>query len=161
MYQYKRSYSFTHSSSGPQSVVSEPAAAGSPGSLLEVQIFRTHLRYAAVAAKSLQSCPTLCDPMGLYSSWNSPGQNTEVGSLSLLQGMFPTHGSNPGLLHCWQILYQLSHKGSPISLIGSAKFYVNLINSKSKPKSGTGVDETPVYNPFTAASGGYSSPAVG
>ena len=70
-------------------------------------------------------------------------------------------GSNPGLLHCRKILYQLSHKGSPISLIGSAKFYVNLINSKSKPKAGTGVDETPVYNPFTAASGGYSSPAVG
>ena len=100
-------------------------------------------------------------PHGLYSPGNSPGQNTGVCSLSLLQGMFPTHGSNPGLLHCWQILYQLSHKGSPISLIGSAKFYVNLINSKSKPKSGTGVDETPVYNPFTAASGGYSSPAVG
>ena len=52
-------------------------------------------------------------PHGLYSPWNSPGQNTEVGSLSLLQGIFPTQGSNPGLLHCRQILYQLSHKGSP------------------------------------------------
>ena len=50
---------------------------------------------------------------GLYSPWNSPGQNTEVGSLSLLQGIFPTQGSNPGLLHCRWILYQLSHKGSP------------------------------------------------
>ena len=48
-----------------------------------------------------------------YSPWNSPGQNTGVGSLSLLQGIFPTQGSNPGLLHCGQILYQLSHKGSP------------------------------------------------
>ena len=46
-------------------------------------------------------------------SWNSPGQNTGVGSLSLLQGIFPTQGSNPGLLHCRWILYQLSHKGSP------------------------------------------------
>ena len=48
-------------------------------------------------------------PCGLYSPWNSPGQNTGVGSLSLLQGIFPTQGSNPGLLHCGQILYQLSH----------------------------------------------------
>ena len=49
---------------------------------------------------------------GLYSLWNSPGQNTAVGSLSLLQGIFPTQQSNPGLPHC-RILYQLSHQGSP------------------------------------------------
>ena len=48
-----------------------------------------------------------------YSPWISPGQNTGVGSSSLLQGVFPTQGSNPGLLHCRRILYQLSHKGSP------------------------------------------------
>ena len=52
-------------------------------------------------------------PHRLYSPWNSPGQNTGMGCLSLLQGMFSTQGSNPGLLHCRQILYQLSHKGSP------------------------------------------------
>ena len=52
-------------------------------------------------------------PHGLYSPWNSPGQNTGVGSLSLLQGIFPTQGSNPGFPHCGWILYQLSHKGSP------------------------------------------------
>ena len=50
---------------------------------------------------------------GIYIPWNSPGQNTGVGSLSLLQEIFPTQGLNPGLLHCRQILYQLSHKGSP------------------------------------------------
>ena len=44
-------------------------------------------------------------PHGLYSPWNSPGQNTEVGSLSLLQGIFPTQGSNPGLSHCRWVLY--------------------------------------------------------
>jgi len=49
----------------------------------------------------------------IVSPWNSPGQNTGVGSLSLLQGIFPTQGSNPGLPHCRWILYQLSHKGSP------------------------------------------------
>ena len=64
-----------------------------------------------VKVKVTQLCPTLCDPMD--SSWNSPGQNTGVGSLSLFQGIFPTQGSNPGLPHCRQILYQLSHKGSP------------------------------------------------
>ena len=52
-------------------------------------------------------------PHGLHSPWNSPGQNPGVGSLSLLQGIFPTQGSNPGLPHCRQILYQLSHQGSP------------------------------------------------
>ena len=51
-------------------------------------------------------------PPGLYSPWNSPGQNTGVGSLSLLQGIFLTQGSNPGLLHCRQILYRLSYKGN-------------------------------------------------
>ena len=47
-------------------------------------------------------------PHGLYSSWNSPGQNTGVGCLFLLQGIFPTQGSNSGLPHC-----RLSHKASP------------------------------------------------
>ena len=49
----------------------------------------------------------------LNSPWNSPGQNTGVSSLPLLQGIFQTQGSNPGHLHCRQILYQLSHQGSP------------------------------------------------
>ena len=52
-------------------------------------------------------------PHGLYTPWNSPGQSTEVGSYSFLQRIFPTQGSYPGLPHCWQILCQLSHKGSP------------------------------------------------
>ena len=52
-------------------------------------------------------------PHGLYSPWNSPGQNTRIGSCSLLQGIFPTQGLNPGFPHCRWILYQLSHKGSP------------------------------------------------
>ena len=52
-------------------------------------------------------------PHGLYNPWNSPGQNTGVSSLSLLQGVFPIQGSNPDLPHCRHILYQLSHQGSP------------------------------------------------
>ena len=51
-------------------------------------------------------------PRGLHSSWNSPGQNTGVGSLSFLHGIFPIQGSIPGLLHCRQILYQLTYEGS-------------------------------------------------
>ena len=53
----------------------------------------------------------------LYSPWNSPGQNTGAGSLSLLQGIFPTQGSNPDLPHCRQILCQLSHKGNPLTCV--------------------------------------------
>ena len=57
-------------------------------------------------------------PHGLYSPWNSSGQNTGVGCVSLLQGIFPTQGSNPGLPHCRPILYQLNPKGSPRILGG-------------------------------------------
>ena len=52
-------------------------------------------------------------PHGLHSPWNSPGQNIGMSILSLLQGIFPTQGSNSGLQHSRPILYQLSHKGSP------------------------------------------------
>ena len=64
------------------------------------------------------SCVQLCDPMNyrlpsrLLCPWNSPGKDTGVGCHSLLQGIFPTWGLNPGLLHWRQILYQLSHQGS-------------------------------------------------
>ena len=65
-----------------------------------------------------QSCPTLCNLMdcslpGSFVHGDSLGKNTGVGSHALLQGIFPTQGSNPGLPHCRHILYQLSHKGSP------------------------------------------------
>ena len=65
--------------------------------------------------KVAKSCQTLCDPMD-PSLWNSPGQNTGMGSLSLLQRIFLTQGSNPGLLHCRQIIYQLSHQESHVYL---------------------------------------------
>ena len=64
-----------------------------------------------VKVKVAHSCLFDCDSMDC--PWNSPGQTTGVHSLSLLQGVFPTQRSNPGLLHCRQILYQLSHKGKP------------------------------------------------
>ena len=72
----------------------------------------------AVLCLVAQLCPTLCDPMdcsppGSSVRGDSPGKNAGVGSLSLLQGIFPTQGSNPVLLHWRQILYQLSYQGSP------------------------------------------------
>ena len=57
-------------------------------------------------------------PHGLYSLWNSPGQNTGVGSCFLLQGIFLTQELNQGLLHCRQILYLLGYWGSPVMLKG-------------------------------------------
>ena len=75
-------------------------------------------------------------PHGLNSPWNFLGQNTGVGSLSLLQGIFPTQGSNPGLPRCRRILYQLSHKGSPRMLQWVAYPFSS---GSSWPKDWTGV----------------------
>ena len=68
---------------------------------------------------------TLCDPMDSSPPVSSvhgdaPGKNTGVGCHFLLQGIFSTQGSNPGLLHCRRILYQLSHQGSPSSFLDLA-----------------------------------------
>ena len=97
-------------------------------SYLELKVFKES-ESDSVVSDSLR-------PHGLCSPWNSLGQNTGVGSLSLLQGIFPTQGSNPGLLHCMQILYQLSHKGSPKIL----KWVPYLFSSRSFwPRNQTGV----------------------
>ena len=84
---------------------------------------------SSVVSDSLQ-------PHELYSLWNSPGQNTGVGSLSLLQGIFPIKGSNPILPHCRQILYQLSRKGSPRILEWVA---YRFSSGSSRPRNRTGV----------------------
>ena len=75
-------------------------------------------------------------PHGLYSPWNSPGQNTGVCSCSLLQGIFPTQRWNPGLQNCRQILYQLSHKGEPRILEWVAYPFSS---GFSQPRNWTGV----------------------
>ena len=71
-----------------------------------------------VKGLAVQSCLTLCDPVDCSLPGSSvhgtfPLKNTGVGCHFLLQGLFPTQGSNPGLPHCRQILYQLSHNRSP------------------------------------------------
>ena len=78
-------------------------------------------------------------PCGLYSPWNSPSQNTGVGSLSLLQGILPTQESNQGLLHCKLILYQLSYQGSPFLCIAhgiicdSVQFSCSVMSDSLQP----------------------------
>ena len=74
-----------------------------------------------------QLCLTLCDPMDCSPPsssvhGDSPGKNTGVGCHVLLQGIFPTQGLNPGLPHCWQILYCLSRQESPQDIpLGSSQ----------------------------------------
>ena len=86
---------------------------------------RLYSHYKSCKIPESKSCSVMSDslwPHGLYSPWNSPGQNTGMGSLSLLQGIFPTQGSNPGLLHCRQIFYHLRHQGSPRILEPSVQY---------------------------------------
>ena len=66
----------------------------------------------------VQSCPMLCNPMdysptGFSVHGDYSGKNTGMGCYALLQGIFPTQGSNPDLPHCRQIVYHRSHQGSP------------------------------------------------
>ena len=86
--------------------------------------------------KSMSCVPLFVTPWTIYSPWNSLGQNTGMGSLSLLQGIFPTQGLNPRLLHCRRILYQLSHKGSPRILEWVAFPFSSW---SSRPRNWTGV----------------------
>ena len=78
--------------------------------LSSIPPFLSHCTYSEVA----QSCLTLCDPMDtrLLRPWDSLGKSTGVGCHFLLQGFFPTQGSDPGLPHCRQMLYRLSHQRS-------------------------------------------------
>ena len=71
----------------------------------------------------------LFDTPGLYSPWNSPGQNTGVGTLTYLQGIFPTQVLDPDLTHCRQIVYQLSYQGSPFEFywMCNNSLHVNVI----------------------------------
>ena len=81
---------------------------------IHISIETTIYWHMSERVKVAQLWPTLGDPMDC--PWNSLDQNIGVGSLSLLQGIFPSQGCNPGLPHCRRILYQLSHKGSPRTL---------------------------------------------
>ena len=81
------------------------------------------------ALKDIKSRLVLSDSLQLH-GWNSPGQNTEVGSLSLLQGIFLTQGLNLGLPQCKQILYQLSHRKSKNTAVGSLSLLQGIFPSQ-------------------------------
>ena len=86
-----------------------------------------------------ESCSVVSDSLrthGLYSLWNSLGQNTGVGSLSLLPRIFPTQGSNQCLPHRRWILYQMGHQGSPRLLERVAYLFSR---GSSQPRNRTGV----------------------
>ena len=92
--------------------------------LFKVEHALVELHHYALKVK-VKSCSVVSNslqPHGIYSPWNSPGQITRVGSLSLLQGIFLTQGSNLGLLHCRRILYQLSHQGRPLLCLSVNEF---------------------------------------
>ena len=105
---------------------------------------QTHFIQLHVLCFIAQSCPALCDPMdysppGSFVHKDSLGKNTGVGCYTFLQGTFPTQGSNPGLPHCRQILYYLSHQGSPYNCIINNNFlnpmcqYVGKVNLSLRP----------------------------
>ena len=98
--------------------------ANNPGGFIEYLSMFPAL--CAVLCLVAQLYPILCDSMdyslpGSSVHGDSPGNNTGVGYHALLQGIFPTQGLNPGLLHCRQILYNLSHQGSPPCTLVRAK----------------------------------------
>ena len=74
-----------------------------------------------VKVKVALSLLTLCYPVVYIVYGVLQARMLELGSLSLLQGIFPTQGLNPGLPHCWRILYQLSDKGSALPFKGFLK----------------------------------------
>ena len=77
-------------------------------------------------------------PHGLSRPWNSPGHNIGMGSLSLLQGIFPTQGWKPGLPHCRRVLYQLSHNGSPRIREWVEWVAYHFSSGSSRPRNWTG-----------------------
>ena len=80
---------------------------------LESLYYVSGICFKIIWGGKLLSHPASLQPHGLYHPQNSPGQDTRVGNLPLLQGIFPTQGSNQGLPRCRQILYQLNHQESP------------------------------------------------
>ena len=128
----------------------------------------SHLLFLCVCVPVLvaQSCPALCNPvdcsspgssvLGIVlsvtpwtvccppSPWDFPGKNTGVGCHALLQGIFPTQGSNPGLLHCRQILYHLNYQGSPSSFYIYIVFHINFFQRDFR-KLAWGIIWVPLY----------------
>ena len=89
----------------------------------------------------------LCHPMDCSPPWNSPGENTGVGSHSLLQGILPTLELNLGLLYCLQILYHLSHHYSFFFFNLFFSFVVNFVINWNETAMGLHVFPIPIPPP--------------
>ena len=104
------------------------------------QAYSLSLHFQCRVCWVTQSCPTLCNPMdcsppGTSVHADSPGKSTGAGCHALLQGIFPTQGLNPGLLHSWWILYHLSHQQSP-RILEWAAFPFSRGSSQSRNQTG-------------------------
>ena len=108
-----------------------------------------------VLAKSLLSCLPLCDPMDpmeptrLLCPWNYPGKNSGEGSHSLVQGTFPTQGSNLHLLwllHCRQIIYHWATKEVPLSMVYLHFLLLLLLSFNVVLKAGVQFENSQVEN---------------
>ena len=109
----------------------------------------------------------LLRPSGLYSPWDSPGQNTGVGSHSLLQGTFSTQESNQGLLHCRQILLptELSEKqawleGPPLISAIEAEIRVSQVKNLISQATCTGLFQLLPFKPWISSLAQYSFPRL-
>ena len=114
---------------------------GSPGCLFlnissEEELTRCReVFFITVLCLVAQLCPTFCNPIdcsppGSSVHGDSSGKNNEGGCSFLLQGIFPTQGSNPGLLHCRLIFfYQLSYQESPFSLLDEACYSLHRVQA--------------------------------
>ena len=106
---------------GPVSIPSRPAPF--PVGIPRFRRIPTPLVLCSVAQSRLTLRARDRSPLGPSGPEDSPGKNIRVGCHALLQGIFPTQGSNTGLLHCRQVLYRLSHQESPTDPWGVHKMY--------------------------------------
>ena len=107
--------------------------------------------WCAVLRLVTQSCLTLChsmvcSPPGSSVRGNSPGKNTGMSCHALLQGNFPIPGSNPGLPHCRQILYQLRHQESPVWCQVMSNYFVNLMDCSPSRCSVHGISQARILD---------------
>ena len=113
-------------------ILCDPMDCSTPGS--SVLYYLPEVKWKSLSCVQLFAIPL--QSHGLYRPWNSLGQNTGVGSLALLQGMFPTQGLNAGFPHCRRILYHMSHKRSP-RIQGWVAYPFS--SRSSQPRNPTGV----------------------
>ena len=107
-----------------------------PDLSLESSVGRPWNKHVLVVQSYLTLQPHGMWPTRLLCPWDSPGKNTEVGCHSLLQGIIPTQGSSPGLLHYTQMLYHMSHKGNKHQIRSVAQSCLTLCDPMNRSTPG-------------------------